>query len=255
MKYFSTLISAITLLSTSAFSTAGTLPIFSGWTQVANDDTPASSYYVDPGYGGQNFDAEYLYYKQQGNNISIGLQTGFDIISQNGQNFLGHQYYTGDLALSFDGNNSSYEYAIDFGNLTRGYNSNAKISSQGIGVGTGIDAAGLYHVTSWNNDIYFGTSAPYAMSGGSLLLAANAGNFQEGSGLVGGELSYYNIFTFDLSNIAGLTPDFLLDTHWTMSCGNDALSGRVQLSQVPEPSPFILLALGLIGLLVSRRKA
>jgi hypothetical protein len=39
-----------------------------------------------------------------------------------------------------------------------------------------------------------------------------------------------------------------------MSCGNDAIDGRVALTKVPEPSPFILFGLGLVGLVVARRK-
>lgn len=255
MKSFASAVSAFVLAAAATSASAGVLPVFNGWTQLANDDTPNASYYVNPGYGGQNFDAEYLFYKQEGNSLSIALQTGFDISSLDGQLYSdGHRYFTGDLALSFDGNNSNYEYAVDFGNRSKGYFSGATISSQGINLDSGVDTAGLYKVTSWNNDIYYTQSAPYAMSGGSLLLAANGGNFQEGSGWVGGEYSFFNIFTFDLSNIANLGQDFALDVHWTMSCGNDALNGHVNLTQVPEPMPLLLFGLGLAGLLVSRRK-
>ena len=251
MKTLGNLSSALFLLFIASASFAGPLTVFNGWTTLANDDGVGSGGWVNPGYGGQNFDAEYLFYKIQGNQLSIGLQTGFDIISQNGQSFSGHQYFNGDLALSFDGNKSNYEYAIDFGNLTKGYTSNQTISSQGVNTGTGIDAAGLYKVTSWNNDIYYGQSAPYGMSGGSMLVAANASNFKEGTGMSGADLSFYNIFSFDLSNITGLGSNYTLDAHWTMSCGNDALDGH---AEVPEPGSIALLVLGFLGLLIARRK-
>jgi len=250
-------LSALAIVFASSASFAGQLPIFAGWTAFASEDQSGSgNYYLSPGWGGQNFDAEYLFYKLDGNQLSIGLQTGFNVVSKTGQVYDGHTYYAGDLALSFDGDKSNYEYAIDFGKLTKNYAGNTAISAQGNA--SGIDTGGLYKANSWNNDIYFytngGFSAPYSVSSGSLLVAQNAGNFSEGSGIVGGDKSYYSIFTFDLSNIVGLQSDFILDAHWTMSCGNDAIDGRVALSKVPEPSSLVLFGLGLAGLLAARRR-
>lgn len=256
-KLFKSL-SALALILSSSASFAGQLPVFAGWTAFASEDQSGTgNYYLNPGWGGQNFDAEYLFYKLQGNKLSIGLQTGFDVISDNGQLYSdGRRYYAGDLALSFDGSKTNYEYAIDFGNLTKNYDDNVKISAQGNA--SGMDTAGLYKANSWNNDIYYynngGYSAPYGVSSGSLLVAATGSNFSQGSGTVGSDKSYYTIFTFDLSNIAGLQQNFILDAHWTMSCGNDAIDGRVALTRVPEPSTFALFGLGLIGLFAARRR-
>ncbi len=244
----------------SGLSFAGPLPVFSGWTVFGSEDqTGTGNYKLTPGWGGQKFDAEYLFYKLQGNNLSIGLQTGFDVISNNGQVYDNYHYYTGDLALSFDGNNSNYEYAIDFGNLTKNYAGTKKINAQSNNT-SGVDTAGLYEAKSWNNDIWaynkYGLSAPYGVSSGSLLLAANDDNFSQGSAANGykSDISYFTMFTFDLSNITGLQPNFVLDAHWTMSCGNDAIDGRVTLAKVPEPSPILLFVLGLVGLVIARRK-
>jgi hypothetical protein len=257
MKKLLKSLSALAIVFASSASFAGQLPVFAGWNVFGSEDQSGSgNYYLSPGWGGQSFDAEYLFYKLQGNKLSIGLQTGFDVVSNNGQLYDGHRYYAGDLALSFDGNKSSYEYAIDFGNLTKNYADTVKISAQGNA--SGVDTGGLYKANSWNNDIYFynngGFSAPYGVSSGSLLVAQNGSNFAEGSGVVGTDKSYFTMFTFDLSNITGLQQNFILDAHWTMSCGNDAIDGRVALTKVPEPSPFVLFGLGLIGLVVARRK-
>lgn len=256
MKNLLKSLSILAIALSSSMSFAGQLPVFADWNVFGSEDqTGTGEYKLNPGYGGQKFDAEYLFYKLNGNKLSIGLQTGFDIISDAGQYRANDRYYFGgDLALSFDGNKSTYEYAIDFGNLTKNYNGTTKISAQGNS--SGVDTAGLYKANNWNNDILFGESAPYAVSSGALLLAADATNFAQGSAANGykSDVSYFTMFTFDLSNITGLQPNFVLDAHWTMSCGNDAIDGRVALAKVPEPSPLLLLVLGLAGLFLARRK-
>lgn len=254
MTLFSKVATAVVLAGLCASVSATPLAVFTGWTQLAEEDgTYVGDAYLNPGYGGQKFDAEYLFYKLEGSTLSIGLQTGFNTLSDNGYKHSDNRwYYGGDLALSFDGNSANYEYAVDFGNKTRDYHGSDPVSA---GAGD-TDVAGLYAVSAWNNDIAFPVSSPFAMDGGSLLVAANGGNYAEGSGAnnLANQLSYYNIFSFDLSHIDGLQQTFGLDVHWTMSCGNDAIDGGTQLTRVPEPSGLLLLGLGLLGLVACRRR-
>lgn len=246
------------LIKTTALALLASLPLsasaslLSVWGTDWHQMTVTAGYgdgVVAPGVGGQAFDVEFLMYKfdASSNTLHVGLQTGFDIIDadNNGFHYSGKTYFNGDMALSFDGDDSNYEYALDFGNLTKGY----------YGTNLGTDAAGLYEVSSWSNEVYtgHGVSNPFAMASGTLKVAANGSNFSEGFMLgEDGKKSYYNMFSFNIGAI-GLMGDFTMDAHWTMSCGNDWLDARADV-EVPEPAPFALLGLGLLGLGLMRRR-
>ncbi len=256
LKSLSTFFLIILLCSTAG---AAPIPMFNNeWTEFAGEDWVGKNGYLGPGWGGQAFDAEYLFYKIDKNNLSIGLQTGYDVIDGTQYTYNNRSridYYAGDLALSFDGDASSYEYAIDFGLLTKDY--------YGDKVGnfketTGIDPAGLYRVTDWNNDIAFNRSSPFAMESGSLvgnLIDNDSGYEYYGSGKY--DYSVYRIVTIGLDDLAGIIGNELtLDAHWTMSCGNDAIAGQFTetvSAPVPEPSTLLLIGLGSAGLLIARR--
>ncbi|AFV00054.1 PEP-CTERM sorting domain-containing protein [Simiduia agarivorans] len=255
MSFFSKTLAAAVLLSLATTASATKLSFWDtdGWTQMSQTAGHGDGI-VGPGGGGQAFDVEFLFYKFDSatNTLSVGLQTGFDIID--GHHYTGgRDYYNGDLALSFDGDKSTYEYAVDFGNLTKGY----------YGTNLGTDAAGLYSVSSWSNEVYNGHAAahPFAMASGTFL---TAGSMTEGSGwgfaagphdgAVGSnKKSYFNTFSFNLGAL-GLSGSVLnMDAHWTMSCGNDFLDATADIT-VPEPGSIALLGLGLIGLVACRRR-
>ena len=239
----------ISLSSTTAI--AGLIPVvWNDWTQIAAEDQTGNFNYVNPGWGGQGFDAEYLYFKQNGKTVSFGIQTGFDVID--GYQVHGNQHYwAGELVLSF----GSQEFAIDFGLDQCGYSS---INSGTCGTELNA-AAGVYGNVTWNNDIYFTQSGPFAMTTGDFLGAINS---QVGSADVGGQKSYYRTVSFNLANLGPLdTNNF--NIHWTMSCGNDLISGTGSLgyspalkdvTDVPAPSNIMLLLVGLLGAALLRHR-
>jgi PEP-CTERM motif len=221
---------------------------WNGWTTFQNN--PNEDGRLDPGYGGQAFDAEFLLYKLEGNNLSIGLQTGFDVLDGH-LLYGGKNYWAGDLFLSFD-TDADYEFSVDFGLDTCGY------SARNTGA-CGADlnhAAGVYEIgaesDAINNDVYYTSANPFAMKSGVLA----AGLSENMAGYDSEKNTFFRQITFDIADL-GIGDITGFDAHWVMSCGNDPIDGGVTgiTTSVPEPSTFGLLGLGLAGLGFLRKKA
>lgn len=212
-----------------------------GYQMIASDDGVGDRGFVNPGWGGQDFDAEYLFYRydKDAGTLTLGLQTGFDLVDGHVR-WRGHDFYAGDLVMTFD-QLSGQQFAIDFGLYTR----DSEGDEVDAGTGTGVDAAGVYQVSNWNNDINYTDSGPFAMDDGVFLASVNS--------TVGYDLfadSYYRTVTFSYAEL-GLQTGFNFSAHWTMSCGNDVVAGT---GYVPVPGGLPLLGLGLAVIVWARRQ-
>lgn len=236
---------------------------------------------------GQNFDAEYLFYKYdpKTKQLSIGLQTGFNLVT--GKDVSSHKdgwgvrhtetIYGGDLRLTIGGKN----FAVDFGLASKtskkerkGWFTTTTTGGQSL---SGAGDAGVYETTAsdWStktdND---NGSVKWARTGGTKVASFDSSSV--GSGVVRGEKysaiqgrirpgvynraiitadnkSYYRTVSFNLEQVLGKGFDkngFDIKAFWTMSCYNDAINGTFHIPKKPPVTVVVPepASLALLGL-------
>lgn len=224
-------------------------PIDSTVKFAVEDQRGGANYYLDPGWGGQPYDAEAIYVHRSETSISIAVVTGRAPGASG--------YAAGDLAIDF-GLDGTFEYGV----VTLG-------DSTGVGV-----AGELYSVTEWNYGLWvaprvlgdattteYGRDHPTSVKAGSkvadVALSYQAMTYKGTSGLPIGE--YGNAGQHYV--IEAVIDTSLLDTklssesflvHWTMSCNNDWIEVDPPAVAVPSPAPLALMAAAMA--LLARRK-
>lgn len=228
----------------------------SQWTPKAGifyaaDDTPPTQDYVNPGHGGQTFDAEAIYFTRDRDYAYFAVVSG---MPPTGATVGGTLYRPGDIAIDLLGDGIPRECGI------------AVTSHDGLTPG------GVYHPLTWQTTAGFPVNAPTLIAGASTRLwhadGANLSYLLVYDGSEHGDYAGNDHYLIEASvplSALGLAPGNTFSVHWTASCGNNAINLTCQIpppppenpppgSDVPEPATAMLLGGGLLAALIARRR-
>lgn len=208
---------------------------YGGWTPlsapsntnwVVEDWTGGNGGFLDPGWGGDDYDAEAAFIALDSQYLYLAVVTGFPLT---GRDFYSDHYAAGDLFIDA-GADGSYEHAVD------------------VDAG-GALRSGLLSVenpTSFGSPAFGGVSDPLRTTSWLESDAAAGFNYGDWNGR-------YAIEAKIDRGLLAAGDSYKL--HWTMGCGNDEIEVELQ-NPVPEPGSFLLLGMGVgvAGLFAGRRR-
>lgn len=225
----------------------------SNWTPSASvkqyavdDQTGGNNVYLNPGYGGQKYDAEAIYLDWDATNLYVLVVTG--VSPNQAQNPAANSYGAGDILIDF-GLNGSFDYGVAVKNYA------------GLNPGT-LYRADTFHYGIWTAPGVVGTPGvnPVAIKTGTALGATQLSYSATGFSNLGQYASdtHYAIETAIPLALLGSDwgvngPNKAFFVQWTMYCANDII-GVDPAPSVPEPGVPALLAAVLGAATVSARK-
>jgi hypothetical protein len=217
------------------------------------------SNYLNPGYGGQPYDAEAIYVAFDANNLYIAVATGHNPNTPDIFTAAGDSYAPGDLAIDF-GRDGSFEYGIELlGSATTQKGHVYSGVNWGLGVWKANGAwTGYYDPNAAGNMALATAADPTSILGGSDVgtgTVAYTTIGQDNYGTWEHDLHYFYEVSVPLSSFGADWGGKAFDVHWTQNCANDSiLVDPVPGGPLPEPGTLALLPLGMIGLMAVRRK-
>ena len=209
---------------------------------------------VNPGYGGQAYDAEALYVTWDSTNLYIALVTGHNPNTEQDPSM--YTYSAGDFALNFWNGaspDSNYEVGIRTPHQFSGGNP----------ANIGLFTTGVYQTTNddWLKDPFWHTQAVTSLDMSKLtpqdLLGQASMSIKKGPDSIG--LGPKSHWIYEVSVAKSVFGDLLknndeLNVSWTMNCANDVITVEDDVP-VDEPPVWALLGLTLPAMFWRRRRS